>query len=142
MPFTSVDLPAPETPVTATRHPSGNSTSTSLRLFSAAPISLTLLPLPRRRCDGTSILRRPARYAPVTDRSAFITSRGAPEATISPPSSPAPGPKSTIQSASSMVSSSCSTTMTELPRSRSRLSVANRRMLSRWCRPMDGSSRM
>jgi hypothetical protein len=38
-------------------------------------------------------------------------------------SSPAPGPKSTIQSASSIVSSSCSTTSTELPRSRSFFSV-------------------
>ena len=41
-----------------------------------------------------------------------------------------------------MVSSSCSTTITVLPWSRSRLRVAIRRSLSRWCRPMLGSSRM
>ena len=45
-------------------------------------------------------------------------------------------------SAVSMVSSSCSTTITVLPRSRSRSRVSIRRRLSRWCRPMEGSSRM
>src|SRR5256885_1553238 len=39
-----------------------------------------------------------------------------------------------------MVSASCSTTMTLLPRSRSRRSVEMRRRLSRWCRPIEGSS--
>ena len=41
-----------------------------------------------------------------------------------------------------MVSSSCSTTTRVLPRSRSSLSVAMSLPLSRWCRPMLGSSRM
>src|SRR4029450_2248259 len=41
-----------------------------------------------------------------------------------------------------MVSSSCSTTSTVLPRSRRRLRVSSRRRLSRWCRPIDGSSKM
>ena len=36
--------------------------------------------------------------------------------------------------------SSCSTTITVLPRSRNSASVASRRALSRWCRPMLGSS--
>ena len=40
-----------------------------------------------------------------------------------------------------MVSSSCSTTIRVLPRSRSRFRVASNLSLSRWCRPMDGSSR-
>ena len=40
-----------------------------------------------------------------------------------------------------MASSSCSTTITELPRSRRRFSVSISRSLSRWCSPMDGSSR-
>ena len=35
-----------------------------------------------------------------------------------------------------MVSSSCSTTISVLPRSRSRTSVSISRWLSRWCRPM------
>ena len=52
----------------------------------------------------------------------------------------APGPMSTTQSAARIVSSSCSTTMSVLPRSRSATSVSIRRRLSRWCRPIDGSS--
>ena len=46
-----------------------------------------------------------------------------------PPCSPAPGPTSTTWSATRMVSSSCSTTMTVLPRSRSRLSVPISRLV-------------
>ncbi len=65
---------------------------------------------------------------------------GEPDTTISPPCSPAPGPMSTTWSATRMVSSSCSTTRTVLPSSRSRMSVSMRRRLSRWCRPIDGSS--
>ncbi len=38
------------------------------------------------------------------------------------------------------MSSSCSTTSTELPRSRKRFSVLISRALSRWCNPIDGSS--
>ena len=57
-------------------------------------------------------------------------------ATTWPPCSPAPGPMSTTQSAVRMVSSSCSTTISVLPRSRSRVSVSISRRLSRWCRPM------
>ena len=41
-----------------------------------------------------------------------------------------------------MVSSSCSTTIRVLPRSRIRLRVLSSLSLSRWCRPMEGSSRM
>ena len=63
-----------------------------------------------------------------------------PECTTSPPSTPARGPMSTIQSAAWMVSSSCSTTISVLPRSRSVMSVSMRRRLSRWWRPIDGSS--
>ena len=59
---------------------------------------------------------------------------------LSPPCSPAAGPRSTIQSAVRMVSSSCSTTSTVLPRSRNPFSVSSRRVLSRGCRPMEGSS--
>ena len=56
-------------------------------------------------------------YAPVMDFLFFIMSFAVPTATTSPPCSPAPGPISTIQSAANIVSSSCSTTITELPRS-------------------------
>ena len=63
-----------------------------------------------------------------------------PDTTTLPPCSPAPGPMSTTQSAVRMVSSSCSTTISVLPRSRSRVSVWISRWLSRWCNPIDGSS--
>ena len=59
-----------------------------------------------------------------------------------PPCTPAPGPKSTTWSAWRIASSSCSTTITVLPRSRRLTSVSSRRWLSRWCRPIEGSSRM
>ena len=41
-----------------------------------------------------------------------------------------------------MVSSSCSTTIRVLPKSRRCFSVPKSLSLSRWCRPMDGSSRI
>ena len=52
-----------------------------------------------------------------------MTASGVPSATTWPPWTPAPGPISTSQSAVRIASSSCSTTMTVLPRSRSRLRV-------------------
>ena len=57
-----------------------------------------------------------------------------------PPCSPAPGPMSTTWSATRMVSSSCSTTITVLPRSRRRRRVSISLWLSRWCNPIEGSS--
>ena len=44
------------------------------------------------------------------------------------------------ESAAAMASSSCSTTSTVLPMSRRWMSVFRSRLLSRWCRPMEGSS--
>ncbi len=96
----------------------------------------------RRRFFGTSIARVPARNCPVADSSTAITSSGVPCAITWPPCSPAPGPRSTRWSAARIVPSSCSTTITVLPRSRSRSSVAISRSLSRWCSPIEGSSRM
>src|SRR5258708_38045503 len=77
MSLTSVDLPDPETPVTATSKPSGNATSTPRRLCSAAPLTTTSRVLDRfRRACGTAITSRPVRYAPeaVQDRSEEHTS--------------------------------------------------------------------
>ena len=71
----------------------------------------------------------------------FMTWAGVPAATISPPWRPAPGPKSISQSASSIASWSCSTTTTVLPMSRRCLSAASSFLLSRWWRPIEGSSR-
>jgi hypothetical protein len=45
MSLTSVDLPDPDTPVTATRLPSGNVTVTLSRLCSFAPTTVTVRPL-------------------------------------------------------------------------------------------------
>ena len=92
------------------------------------------------RFAGTSIRFLPDRYCPVSERGAFRMSASVPCATTSPPCTPAPGPMSTTWSARRIASSSCSTTITVLPRSRRRVRVPSRRSLSRWCRPMLGSS--
>ena len=98
MSLTSVDLPEPETPVTATRQPSGNDTSMSLRLCSRAPRTVTTSPVPGRRRAGTGMERLPERYWPVMD--ALLVSSPprpvtGPAWTTVPPCSPAPGPMST-----------------------------------------------
>ena len=141
MSLTSVDLPDPDTPVTATRQPSGNATSTPRKLCSLAPSTTTSRPgVGFRRWAGTGMDSRPARYAPVSDSVDASSSGTGPETTMVPPCSPARGPMSTTQSAARMVSSSCSTTISVLPRLRSRSSVSSSRWLSRWCSPIDGSS--
>ena len=138
--FTRVDLPEPDTPVTQIILPRGKSTVMSRRLFSRALTTRRNLPLPSRRCWGTSTYLRPDRYCPVMLRLDLQISATLPAATISPPCTPAPGPTSTRKSAWRIVSSSCSTTMRVLPRSRRRFMVAMSLSLSRWCRPMLGSS--
>ena len=143
MSVTSVLLPEPETPVTAVNVPSGKRTSTSRRLWARAPTTSSALPLPVRRRVGMGTCA----LAPQVGAGDRVAARPG-----SPPAGPRrrprrrarprPGPMSTIQSAVRMVSSSCSTTSSVLPRSRSRVRVAMSLALSRWCRPMDGSSRM
>ena len=54
---------------------------------------------------------------------------------------PAPGPISIIWSAEFIVSSSCSTTITVLPRSFNLDKVPSNLSLSLWCNPIDGSSK-
>src|SRR3546814_5533403 len=67
MSFTRVDLPDPDTPVTAVNTPSGNSTVRSFRLCSRAPFT-TRHSLPGgRRLAGTGMERLPDRYCPVID---------------------------------------------------------------------------
>ena len=87
---------------------------------------------------GVFQLESPPMRAQVPRRA--ITSAGVPLATMRPPSRPEPGPRSTIQSARRISDSSCSTTITVLPMSRRRRRVSSRRALSRWCRPIEGSS--
>src|SRR5499425_1320991 len=140
MSLTSVDLPEPETPVTTVSRPSGMDTSTSFKLLADAPTIWMDLPLGLRRAGGTSIFAEPDRYCPVSDWGAAAIWAGLPCATRWPPALPAPGPRSTTKSARRMVSSSCSTTSTVLPRLRSCSSEPRSRSLSRACRPMGGSS--
>ena len=59
--LTSVLLPAPETPVTHTKSPSGKDAVTSFRLFSRAPATVTFRPSPFRRSAGISIRSSPRR---------------------------------------------------------------------------------
>ncbi len=147
----SVDLPEPDTPVIHTRRRSGNSTSMFLRLCSRTAVSLMA------RFAGTITARSslltgfgagargatcfaPDRYCPVSERGLARTASGVSKATISPPRSPAPGPRSSSRSAASMICGSCSTTTSELPASRRRCMTCVTRCMSRGCSPMDGSS--
>ena len=100
--------------------PSGNVTSSDFRLFSRAPRTTSACPLPLRRFAGVAIERLPEKNCPVGDALHSSTSAIVPCTTTSPPWTPGPGPISTMWSAARMVSSSCSTTMTVLPMSRSR----------------------
>ena len=61
---------------------------------------------------------------------------------ILPPCTPAPGPISITWSDKSIVSWSCSTTITVFPRSLNFFRVLRSFSLSLWWRPIDGSSRI
>ena len=74
---------------------------------------------------------RPERYAPVSDSGLRMIASSGPTVRTRPPSAPAPGPRSTTTSASRIVSSSCSMTMSVLPRSRK---VLQRRQAAGRCR--------
>ena len=111
------------------------------RLCSRAPLTESQPSPGSRRCSGTGIDRVPGQVLAGERRLVLAAAAcTVPEWTIAPPCSPAPGPMSTTWSATAMVSSSCSTTMTVLPSSRRRISVSISRRLSRWCSPIDGSS--
>ena len=111
----NVDLPPPDTPVTAVNRPSGMSMVMFLRLFSRAPFTVSRRPLVGlRRCLGEGICLKPVRYCPVRLSGLAITWSGVPSATTAPPWMPAPGPISTTWSAVRIASSSCSTTSTRV----------------------------
>ncbi len=135
-------MPEPDTPVTQINNPRGKLTSIFFKLCPAAPNTVKHFSFGMRRASGTGTYFRPLKYCPVIETGLPVISSIFPWATTSPPFSPAPGPMSTIQSAVRIVSSSCSTTITVLPRSLKCSSVSKRRRLSRWCRPILGSSRM
>ena len=121
--LTSVLLPEPETPVTQTKPPSGIATSTFLRLLLAgADGSRARCRCRARRSRGHGDRSLAGReLAGERVRVGGDSRRACPAATTWPPCSPAPGPMSIRWSAARMVSSSCSTTSTVLPRSRSRV---------------------
>ncbi len=103
---------------------SGIFTSMFCRLFWLAPLIVIRLPLDLRRLSGMGIFLRPDRYWPVSDSGVLMISSYGPSATMCPPCSPAPGPRSTMWSAARMMASSCSTMITVLPMSRRFFSVS------------------
>ena len=124
-------FPEPETPVTQVRMPRGIFTEIFFRLFSLAPVTASQ-PLGLRLVSGTGTCILPLRYCPVMDSSTSIISWAVPWATTLPPWEPAPGPISTTWSASSIVSSSCSTTISVFPKSRRFFNVLRSLSLSFW----------
>ena len=94
--LTREDLPEPLTPVTAVMSPTGMRASMPFRLFWRQSLTENHLPSGCFLTAGTSIFRLPARKSPVKDRGSAMMSSCEPQATISPPCTPAPGPTSTI----------------------------------------------
>ena len=139
--FTRELFPEPDTPVTQVSTPKGNSTLMPFKLFSEA-FCTTSFPVGLRRFSGTGICLLPLKYCPVMDSSTCMISSAVPCATTRPPWEPASGPISTIWSAASMVSSSCSTTKRVLPMSFRFLNVLSSLSLSLWCSPILGSSKI
>ena len=88
-----------------------------------------------------SIFSFPDRYLPVILFLFFLIWSILPSATKWPPWIPAFGPTSIIKSAKFIVSSSCSTMITVLPRSFNLFRVDKSFLLSLWCKPIDGSSK-
>ena len=85
-----------------------------LQIVGRAPLTQRNFPEPERRFDGTSMAAHIRSRQTLEDSNAA----GEPACTMCPPFRPASGPTSTTKSAPIMVSSSCSTTNTVLPRSR------------------------
>ena len=117
---TSVLLPIP-TRRSRPRMPEREGHVDVLEVVLARAPDASALPLPLRRFGGMGTARSPRRNAPVIERSSARIASSVPAAMTSPPCSPAPGPMSITQSAVRIVSSSCSTTISVLPRSRSRV---------------------
>ena len=135
----SEDLPEPETPVIHVNRPTGILIFISSKLLALASIMDIHCLLGFNLFSGTSILFLPVMKSDVCDDT-FLRLFGFPENITSPPWTPALGPISTIWSEVIIVSSSCSTTITVLPKSLKFLRVSNNLSLSLWWRPIDGSS--
>ena len=128
-PITKLDFPLPLTPVTAVRQRRGIRVLNPLRLLMSA-FSTSIHSLGVRRSSGSGMVRSPLRNSPV-GLLALAISCQVPDATISPPNSPAAGPMSMTWSAVLITSGSCSTTTSVFPRSRRPVSVPRRRWVSR-----------
>jgi hypothetical protein len=90
------DFPDPDTPVIHVNKPIGISTVTFFKLFSEAFIIETNSLPGLVRFFGTVIPFLPDKYCPVIDFLLFNISSIVPDAHISPPCFPAPGPISII----------------------------------------------
>ncbi len=110
----------------------GNARERADRNLDVEPVDVVGLGLldRKKRARLAAVLRNRDELPPRKIRAGQATwdlamiSSSVPIATMLPPSAPAPGPMSTTTSASRIVSSSCSMTISVLPRSRSVLSVA------------------
>src|SRR3989338_5390305 len=96
--YRNVDFPEPDTPVMQTSFPSGTSTLILSRLNFEAP-RIFIFPLSAvRRFSGISILVSSRKYESVREPDLLLfavsSSSSHPEATIVPPCTPAPGPRS------------------------------------------------
>ena len=114
---------------------------TFLRLLPRAPVDVELrLGSGLCRRPGTSMRRRPVRYWPVSDSAALRDVVGRALRDDAAAVHAGAGAHVDDVVGGSIASWSCSTTITVLPMSRRRFSVSSSRALSRWCRPIDGSS--
>ena len=140
--LTSVDLPDPETPVTATKQPTGISTSTSRRLCWLAP-SRAATAAPGVRRTGTAISSTPRQERARQRRPACATpAPPCPRRRRARRARRRPGP---CRSASRTRASSPRRARRRSPCCRGRADARAWRSgarLSRWCSPIDGSSRM
>ena len=102
-------------PETSTQQNLRNFEAISLRLEPLAVVNAKLRKIPRRKAlgGGCDLPRRPA-------------------ATIFPPSSPAPGPMSMIQSLAAATLMSCSTTITVLPDAHKAIELRHQLRHVRW----------
>src|SRR5260370_1119714 len=104
MAFTRELLPAPLTPVTAVRIPTGKRASMFLRLFSEAPrMTIAASEVRRALARGASMRARPERYAPVRLDGWLASSSGEPLKITRPPMCPPPRPKSTTRRVAEVV---------------------------------------
>ena len=138
-----VDLPEPLTPTTAVISFIGIFILMSFRLFLLAPMNSIkpLLCLKKENLFfGVISCKGLFKYLAVKLLGLLYNCSSGPEKTISPPSLPALGPRSTIQSQALIISPSCSTTMMVLPSSLSFFNISINLCVSRGCSPTVGSS--